>query len=312
MLHVLLGGSGTLGRALTGLLLAKTHDRVRIMSRGEHRLMEMRRQYPSDRVSYQVGDIRDFDKLRRVLTDEDTVQVYHMAALKHVHVCEYSVLEAVKTNVDGTANVVRACLDAGVSKAVLVSTDKAVEPTTTYGATKMCAERLFIGANQYAPSGTPAFHCVRYGNVLGSQGSVIEIWRKQAASGTITIANPQVSRFWWTVEDAATFVYETMFTARRGDIMVPLMAACTLEQLAALVAPKATLETIHGYATEKTHEVLLAPYEMARATRASGQDAVRVSLLLQPPVGEEHWAGGNLRSSDCISSEGVARCISSL
>lgn len=310
MLHVLIGGTGTLGRALTGLLLAKTHDRLRIMARGEHRLMDMRRQFPSDRVSYQIGDIRDLDKLRRVLTDQDEVRVYHMAALKHVHVCEYSVLEAVKTNVDGTANVVRACLDAKVSKAVLVSSDKAVEPTTAYGATKMCAERLFIGANQYAPSGTPAFHCVRYGNVLGSQGSVVEVWRKQAQTGTITVADPTITRFWWTIEDAASFVWRSMETARRGDIMVPLMSACSLEQLATLIAPHAAMETIDGYATEKTHEVLLAPYEMARATSASGQNAVRISYVLQPPAGEPAWTGGNLRSSNCIDSAGVARCLS--
>lgn len=310
MLHVLLGGTGTLGRALCGLLLAKTSDRIRVMARGEHRLMDMRRQYPSPRVSYIVGDVRDPDKLMRVLHDDEEVRVYHMAALKHVHICEYSVLEAVKTNVEGTANVIRAALDCSCSKVALISTDKAVEPTTAYGATKMCAERMFIGANQYAPSGAPAFFCVRYGNVLGSQGSVVETWRKQSREGYVTIANPSVTRFWWTVEDAAKFVFDSMRCARRGDVMVPLMCACTLRELADMVAPSAERREIDGYRTEKLHEVLLSPPEVPLATRAMEMDAVRISYVLEPPTYEQRWTGGSMQSSDCINAAGVAAVLS--
>lgn len=307
MLHVLLGGTGTLGRALTEVLLSETNGRIRVMARGEHRLMDMKRLFSSERVSYIVGDVRDEDKVRRVL--EPGCRVYHMAALKHVHTCEYSVLEAVKTNVTGTANVIQAAIDKNVERVMLVSTDKAVEPTTAYGATKMLAERMFIGANAYAPEGRPSFACVRYGNVLGSQGSVVEVWAKQSLEGYVTIADPATTRFWWTIRDAARFVYNAMACARRGDVMIPRMAACSLGDLATLVAPTARVEDIEPYGTEKTHEVLLASHEAPNATLANGMDAIRVSCVLQPPTDERRWNGTMLRSSDCIDVRGVGQCL---
>lgn len=274
--------------------------------------MEMRQQFPSDRLSYIIGDVRDEDKVRRVLRDNDEVRVFHMAALKHVHTCEYCVLEGVKTNVQGTAHVIQACIDANVTRAVLVSTDKAVEPTTAYGAMKMCAERLFIGANQYAPNGT-AFHVVRYGNVLGSQGSVVQAWSAQSVTnGYIKLSDPAITRFWWTPEDAAQFVYQSMEHARRGDVLVPLMAACSLEQLASLVAPGIERRSIATYDTEKRHEVLLFDSELQKTTKVKGMDALRVSYMLPPPPDERQWTGGNLRSSDCICTDGVRRALTSV
>jgi FlaA1/EpsC-like NDP-sugar epimerase len=268
---------------------------------------QMKRDFPNDRLSFIIADVRDEDRLRRVL--RDAAYVYHMAALKHVHTCEYDVLEATKTNVEGTANVVRACIDTGVLKAVLVSTDKAVEPTTSYGAMKMVAERMFIYGNSYrGSSGNPAFHCVRYGNVLGSHGSVVEVWRQRQADGKpIGLSDPEITRFWWTPEDAAAFVIRSMDICNAGDVLVPIMPSCSLAQLATLIAPKAKQERIAGYSTEKTHEVLIAPYELAQTTVVEDMAALRIAYL--HPTDETPWSGSCLSSQAAVCVSDVARCL---
>ena len=287
MVHVLLGGTGTLGQQLAALILRETPDKVRILARGEHRLNEMRRTFNDDRLSFLVGDVRDYPRLCLALTGADFV--YHLAALKHVHTCEYDVLEAVKTNIEGTANVLRACLEARVGKAVLVSTDKAVEPTTTYGATKMVAERIFLNGNAYAGKMSTAFHVVRYGNVLASQGSVLKIWRQQAEDGApLTVVNPEMTRFWWRAADAARFVLDSMAYGRPGDIYVPIMASCSLSDLAEAVAPGAECRHISGMDHEKLHEDLLSDFELEQAT-VMDAETIRVSTHLQSPPGEEKF-----------------------
>lgn len=284
MIYALLGGTGTLGHELARQLLSVTDGRIRILARGEHRLNEMRREFSDDRLSFFVGDVRDRLRLRRALEGVD--YVFHLAALKHVHTCEYDVLEAVRTNIDGTANVVEACIDAGVQQAVLVSTDKAVEPTTTYGATKMMAERIFIHGNSYSGGKSPHFYVVRYGNVLASQGSVLKTWKQQAESGLpLTIVDPEMTRFWWSVQDAAKFVRESMNYARPGDIYVPILPACSLRDLAETVAPGAETVHIDGHPAEKVHENLISACEMERATYL-GDGVVRLSMVLEAPAGE--------------------------
>jgi UDP-N-acetylglucosamine 4,6-dehydratase/5-epimerase len=307
--HVLIGGTGTLGNALARVLQDTTTDKVRVVARNEGIMSAMRRRFADDRFSFIIADARDEDRIRRVLSG--ATHVYHMAALKHVHTCEYDVLEAVKTNVEGTANVVRACIDARVEKAVLVSTDKAVEPTTSYGAMKMVAERSFLYGNSYSGSETkPLFYCVRYGNVLGSTGSVVQLWQDANHRGNpITVADPDTTRFWWTSEDAANFIYRSMDYARRGDILIPFMDSCSLGDLAEMVAPGCRQVRIDGYSTEKTHEVLLAPYETKMATYVSGFNAVRVSYLLPLPADEMPWGSSQLNSQDHVDLRGVARCL---
>ena len=287
MVHVLLGGTGTLGQQLASLILSETEDRVRILARGEHRLNEMRRLFNDDRLSFFVGDVRDYPRLRLALTGAD--RVFHLAALKHVHTCEYDVLEAVKTNIEGTANVLRACLEAGVKQAVLVSTDKAVEPTTTYGATKMVAERIFLNGNSYSGRNSTVFFVVRYGNVLASQGSVLKIWKHQAENGeALTVVNPEMTRFWWRPEDAARFVLDSMAYGRPGDIYVPIMASCSLSDLAEAVAPGAECRHISGMDHEKLHEDLLSNFELEQAT-VMNERVIRVSMQSGPPAGEERF-----------------------
>ena len=304
MVYVLLGGTGTLGQELTRLLLEDPAAKVRVLARGEHRLNEMRREFSDDRLSFFVGDVRDRLRLRRALEGAD--YVFHLAALKHVHTCEYDVLEAVRTNIDGTANVVEACIDAGVKRSVLVSTDKAVEPTTTYGATKMMAERIFIHGNSYSGGKCPEFYAVRYGNVMASQGSVLKIWKDQAEHGEpLTIVDAEMTRFWWTVGEAARFVQESMTYARPGDIYVPLLPACSLRDLAEMVAPGAKTTHVDGHPMEKMHEDLISSCELDRATYI-GNGVVRLSMVLSPPVDEERFHAPRLNSGDISTPSMVA------
>lgn len=304
MVYVLLGGTGTLGKELTRQLLRATDGRIRILARGEHRLNEMRREFSDDRLSFFVGDVRDRLRLRRALEGAD--YVFHLAALKHVHTCEYDVLEAVRTNIDGTANVVEACIDAGVKRAVLVSTDKAVEPTTTYGATKMMAERIFVHGNSYSGGKYPEFYAVRYGNVMASQGSVLKTWKDQAEHGQpLTIVDPKMTRFWWTVEEAARFVQQSMTYARLGDIYVPLLPACSLGDLAEIVAPGAETASIDGHPFEKVHEDLISACELERAT-CMDNGIVRLSMVLNPPAEEDKFLPPRLNSGDISTPSLVA------
>lgn len=308
MVHVLLGGTGTLGQELTRLLLRETNDQVRILARGECRLNEMRQKLAADpdwdrRTSFFIGDVRDSERLRRALTGAD--YVYHLAALKHVHTCEYDVLEAMRTNVEGTANVVKACLDTGVKKAVLVSTDKAVEPTTTYGITKAAAERIFIHGNSYGGAKGTCFFAVRYGNVMASNGSVLQLWEKQAENGQpLTLVDPQMTRFWWKVGEAAQFVYKCLGHARPGDIYVPaFLPACNLEELAEMVVPGGHHVAVAGNPMEKIHESMIASHEVAMATCMT-DGTVRISMLQEKPASEPDF-DSRLCSADHKDLEGV-------
>jgi UDP-N-acetylglucosamine 4,6-dehydratase/5-epimerase len=205
--------------------------------------------------------------------------------------------------------VVRACVDCGVERAMLVSTDKAVDPTTAYGATKQLAERIFIHGNAYGGADGPALMCVRYGNVIASQGSVIELWRHQSERGLpVTMTDPSITRFWWTVQDAARFVYDAMQYGNAGDILVPLMPSCSLGELADVVAPNVRRIRVDGYETEKRDEVLLAAHETARATYVHGFNAIRVSYL-RPPSNERLWGSGRLCSADHMDLDGVVQAL---
>lgn len=311
MVYALLGGTGTLGHSVTRQLLKKTHIRIRILARGEHKLSQMQREFSahSNRLSFLVGDVRDQRRLEQALVDVD--RVIHMAALKHVNSCEYNILEATSTNVEGSANVVRACGTCGVKQVVLVSTDKAVEPTTAYGATKMVAERVFIHGNSYTPRGT-RFHVVRYGNVIGSQGSVVELWQQQMSEGAITLTDPDITRFWWSADEAARFVLKSFDFARRGDIIIPLMAACTLADLAKIVAPNVRQLRVDRYGIEKDHEVLLAAHEAPKTTYISEIQGLRISTISPIPM-EPAWGTARLTSADAcsaVSLKRISKCLS--
>ncbi|HEX6992349.1 MAG TPA: SDR family NAD(P)-dependent oxidoreductase [Gemmatimonadales bacterium] len=265
------GGSGYLGRELTRYYLERgTFERICILSRGEARQAEMAREFSvtdRQRLRFFIGDVRDYGRMLRAMREIDVV--IHAAALKRVEVGEYNPIEMVRTNVDGAINVAEAAIEQGVARVIAVSSDKACEPLNCYGATKLVAEKVFLGANNTTPSGGTRFAVCRYGNVAGSTGSVIPTWRtlidRQAAEGvrpTVPVTDPSCTRFWMTVEKAATMIDWTLENAEGGELVVPTLPSYTLGDLAeAMGADMRVLGLGQG---EKVDETMVAPFESQR------------------------------------------------
>jgi UDP-N-acetylglucosamine 4,6-dehydratase len=187
--------------------------------------------------------------------------VVHAAALKQVPTCEYNPMEAIKTNIMGTANVVEAALDAGVKKVMTISTDKAVSPVNLYGATKLAAEKLTVQSNAYAAGTATRYSCVRYGNVVGSRGSVVPLFLKQRASGTVTITDERMTRFWLSLEQGVRFVMSCIEQMEGGEVFVPKIPSTKVVDLANAIAPEAQLNIIGIRPGEKLHELLISQDE---------------------------------------------------
>lgn len=244
------GGTGSLGKELVKLLLEDPGvDIIRIFSRDELKQYEMRKEFPSEKLRFFVGDVRDKERLDLACKDVDVV--IHTAAMKQVPACEYNPFEAVKTNILGTENVIKACWENGVTHAVFISTDKAVDPINLYGATKLVAEKMWLNANGI---GIPTFKVVRYGNVMGSRGSVIPLFEEQAASGVLTITDLEMTRFWITLPDAARFVLESM--QKPEGVYIPDLKAARIVDLAKVIAPQARIRVTGVRQGEKIHETL--------------------------------------------------------
>ena len=260
--HILItGGTGSFGRAVVAAVLARDlADVVRVYSRDEWKQGEMAAQFGRDpRLRFLLGDVRDRERLARAMDGVDLV--VHAAALKQVPSCEYNPAEAVRTNVDGAQNVIDAAISAGVARTVALSTDKAVNPINIYGATKLCAEKLFAQGGVYAGSRPSRFACVRYGNVVGTRGSVIPLFIEQAKSGVVTITDPKMTRFWISLEQAGEFLLGAIRDMRGGEIFVPKIPSMRIVDLARAIAPKAVLKCVGRRPGEKLHELLLSAEE---------------------------------------------------
>lgn len=258
------GGTGSFGRAFVRRLLRERADcTIRIYSRDELKQYEMAREFGHDpRLRFFIGDVRDRDRLERALYGVDWL--VHAAALKQVHLCEYNPAEAVKTNVLGAQNVIDAAIDAGVAKVVALSTDKAVNPVNLYGASKLCAEKLFVHGSAYTGPRETRFACVRYGNVLGSRGSVVPLFLEQAPTGVLPITDLRMTRFWITLDQAVSLVLQVLSDMRGGEIYVPKIPSMRMVDLARAIAPEAMLKEIGMRPGEKLHEMLLTPEEAHR------------------------------------------------
>jgi UDP-N-acetylglucosamine 4,6-dehydratase (inverting) len=214
-------------------------------------------------VRYFIGDVRDRERLRRAMHGVDVV--VHAAALKQVPACEYNPIEAVKTNVNGAANVIDAAIDCGVGRVLALSTDKAVNPVNLYGATKLCAEKLFIQGNAYAGIGGTRFSCTRYGNVIGSRGSVVPLFRQQRGQGKITLTDQRMTRFWLTLEQGARFVLDCLERMEGGEVFVPRIPSMRIVDLAEAVAPGCQIEVVGIRPGEKLHETMVSCDEARHA-----------------------------------------------
>jgi len=259
------GGTGSLGQALTKKILETDVDTIRIYSRDELKQSQMKSEINDQRLRFLIGDVRDKERLSRAL--EDINMVFHTAALKQVPVAEYNPFEAVKTNVYGTQNLIESCLDKGVETALAIGTDKAVAPFNTYGATKLLMERLFVSANYFKGKHKINFVCVRYGNVLGSRGSIVPTLVNQIKTGKkLTITDPNMTRFNITMEQALELIMRALKEGVGGEVFIPKLKAYRVEDMkdsiVELLDYKNEIERIPIRPGEKFHEVLINKHEV--------------------------------------------------
>jgi len=258
------GGTGSFGKKCIEVLLGKwSPKKLIIFSRDELKQHEMHQQSDDPRLRFFIGDVRDRDRLYRAMNGVDIV--IHAAALKQVPACEYNPFEAVKTNILGAVNVIDAAIDNGVSKVLALSTDKAVNPVNLYGATKMCAEKLFVQGNAYSGAGGTQFSCARYGNVIASRGSVIPIFQQQRETGVITVTDKRMGRFWITLEKGVDFVLGNIARMHGGEIFVPKIPSMNIMDLVEAIAPECKVEFTGIRGGEKIHEFLLSSDESRQA-----------------------------------------------
>ena len=226
------GGTGSFGKAFISELLRTGKPRkVVVFSRDELKQHEMMTgEFTDERLRFFIGDVRDGGRLRRGMNGIDIV--IHAAALKQVPACEYNPIEAIRTNVEGARNVVDAALDAGVGRVLALSTDKAVNPINLYGATKLVSEKLFVQANAYSGADPRRFSCGRYGNVVGSRGSVVPLFQKQRLTGAVTVTDVRMTRFWLTLQQGVRFVMQAVESMSGGEIFIPKIPSMKILDLA--------------------------------------------------------------------------------
>ena len=255
------GGTGSFGKKFVEIALKELNPKkIIIFSRDELKQHEMRSGgFDQDNLRYFIGDVRDRERLTRAMHGVDIV--VHAAALKQVPACEYNPMEAVKTNIMGTSNVVEAALDAGVRKVMALSTDKAVNPVNLYGATKLAAEKLTVQSNAYAAGSSTRYSCVRYGNVVGSRGSVVPVFLSQRDQGKVTITDDRMTRFWLSLDQGVRFVIECLEQMQGGEVFVPKIPSMKVIDLARAIAPGAAVSVIGIRPGEKLHEVLISEDE---------------------------------------------------
>ena len=292
------GGTGSFGRAFTRYALGNLDpQRLVIFSRDELKQYEFRQELGDDpRLRWFIGDVRDQARVTRALDGVDAV--VHAAAMKQVDTAEYNPFECIATNVLGSENVINASIDAGVSRVVALSTDKASSPINLYGASKLCSDKLFVAGNHYAGSKETRFSVVRYGNVMGSRGSVVPLFRKLAASGRLPITDARMTRFWITLDQAVRFVVDSFDRMAGGEIFVPRIPSMSVVDLARAIAPDAELDVVGIRPGEKLHEEMISEDD-ARRTYAHDDHYVIAPVL-------SSWAGAPDAGSAKPMPEGFA------
>lgn len=257
---LLTGGTGSFGKAFTRTILKKRKPKtLRIFSRDEFKQNEMRGIYDDPCLRYFIGDVRDKERLGRAMKDVGIV--VHAAALKQIPSCEYNPFEAVRTNILGAQNVINAAIDNNVEKVIAISTDKAVNPINLYGATKLCAEKMFVQGNSYVGSGKTKLSCVRYGNVVASRGSVIPLFKEQRKNGIVTVTDRRMTRFWISLDQGVEFVIRCIEMMHGGEIFVPKIHSMRIMDLVNAVAPDCKIKFVGVRSGEKLHEVLISEGE---------------------------------------------------
>ena len=283
------GGTGSFGKKFVEIILKEFHPKkIIIFSRDELKQHEMYTGgFDNPTLRFFIGDVRDVDRLRRAMKDVSIV--IHAAALKQVPACEYNPFEAIMTNIMGAKNVIDAAIDRGVKKVIALSTDKAVNPINLYGATKLAAEKLFVQSNAYAGADGTRFSCVRYGNVVGSRGSVIPLFLQQRQNGCLTITDSRMTRFWITLEQGVRFVIRCLEAMKGGEVFVPKNPSMRIMDLAKALAPDCEIEEIGIRPGEKLHEVLISEDEARNTVEVSDFFVVKPA---HPWWSSENWEEG--------------------
>jgi UDP-N-acetylglucosamine 4,6-dehydratase/5-epimerase len=288
---LLTGGTGSFGHAFVERVLGKWPDAtIRVYSRDELKQSEMNSRFGDAQIRYFIGDVRNKTRLARATQGADVV--VHAAAMKQVPACEYNPFEAVQTNILGSQHVVDCAIDAGVPKVVALSTDKAVNPVNLYGATKLCAEKIVVQGNAYAAQFGTRLACVRYGNVVGSRGSVVPIFARQRETGRLTITDERMTRFWITLPQAVDLVLYALDNMRGGEVFIPKIPSMRVTDLAEAMAPNAETEIVGIRPGEKLHELLLTADE-SRHSLDMGEVYVVLPESISWDKGAE-WIGKSL------------------
>lgn len=251
------GGTGSFGKAFVRHLLQNHSPRkIIIYSRDELKQFEMAQALPDTKLRFFIGDVRDEQRLERAFKGVDVV--IHAAALKQVPAAEYNPIECIKTNVMGAENVINAALNQKVERVVALSTDKAVNPVNLYGASKLCSDKLFVAANHLSGFDNTRFAVVRYGNVIGSRGSVVPLFQERRATGVLPITDPRMTRFWLTLTQGCAFVRHSLELMRGGEIFVPKIPSMRMPDLATAIGPDCEQKIIGIRPGEKLHEMMIA------------------------------------------------------
>lgn len=279
------GGTGSFGKQFTKTILQRYKpNKLIIYSRDELKQYEMAQKYNETCMRYFIGDIRDFSRLKKALDDVD--YVVHAAALKHVPIAEYNPMECIKTNVMGAQNVIDACIENGVRYTIALSTDKAASPANLYGASKLVSDKLFVAANNLRGDHNIKFSVVRYGNVLGSRGSVVPYFKKLIANGaqSLPITEPNMTRFWITLQEAVDFVLKNFQRMQGGEIFVPKIPSMKMTDIATALAPDLPQEIIGIRPGEKLHEVMCPLDDSHLTLEFDDHFVIKPSIIFSGPI----------------------------
>lgn len=249
------GGTGSFGKKFVRKALTLGVKKIIVFSRDELKQYEMKQEFKDERIRFFIGDVRDKERLLRAFNGVDIV--IHAAAMKHVDACEYNPFEAVKTNIQGAQNIIDAAIDKGVEKVIALSTDKACSPINLYGATKLASDKLFIAANAYVGDKHTKFSVVRYGNVVGSRGSVIPFFKKMRETGVLPVTDERMTRFWITLDQGVQFVIDNLERMRGGELFVPKIPSMNIMDLAKAIGPDCKIEIVGIRPGEKLHEAMI-------------------------------------------------------
>ena len=288
---VITGGTGSFGKAFIRYALENLEpSRIAVLSRDELKQYEFRNELNDDpRVRWFIGDVRDRDRLMRAFNGVDVV--IHAAAMKQVDTAEYNPFECIATNVLGAENVINACIDSGVERVIALSTDKASSPINLYGASKLCSDKLFVAGNHYSGASKTRFSVVRYGNVVGSRGSVVPLFKRLAESGTLPITDPRMTRFWITLPQAVEFVVNSFDRMSGGEIFIPRIPSTTILDLAEAIVPGSKIEVIGIRPGEKLHEEMISENDAHRTYRF--KDHYVIAPTMANWGGQDMYSGGD-------------------